>query len=216
LFLVRRERSLPRSRGRVDVTTTTPLETGGDGAIILVGLPSALSAELAREARALGRPVVEVGGDGEWLPATGNGTDILISLLEPPEDNGLKQIRLLRGKYAGARLVAISSTSSLTKVAEAVRLGASTVVARPTTVSQILAALGHSPPTNDVPHSHMSLDRAIWEFLNQSVQEAGSISGAARRLNLDRTSLKRMLRKVPAIDVAPVALRRIRARRGSF
>ena len=178
--------------------------------VVLMDLPSGLSTALAREARALGLPVDEARGLDAWTPGTGDVTYIVISSLEPPEEDGLKVIRLLRRNCPRARLVAVSSTSSLTKMAEAVQ------VARPTTVSQILVALGLSPPRTDLPGTHMSLDRAIWEFLNQSVQEAGSISGAARRLRLDRTSLKRMLRKVPAIEVADISAQCDRLRHESF
>lgn len=91
-------------------------------------------------------------------------------------------------------LVAITSAPCLLRAGEAVRRGASAVLARPTTFAQVAAVIsGHS---REDPRP-MSLDRAIWEYLNQTIVEAGSISAAARRLRLDRTSLKRMLRKQP-------------------
>jgi ActR/RegA family two-component response regulator len=58
----------------------------------------------------------------------------------------------------------------------------------------VVAALEGDCPVDPTP---MSLDRAIWEYLNQTLVETGSISAAARRLRVDRTSLKRMLRKEP-------------------
>src|SRR5262249_11958482 len=71
------------------------------------------------------------------------------------------------------------------------------VLVRPATFGQIVAALDINVAAVPVERRHMSLDRVIWEFINQAVLEAGSVSEAARRLQLDRTSLKRMLRKVP-------------------
>jgi ActR/RegA family two-component response regulator len=42
-----------------------------------------------------------------------------------------------------------------------------------------------------------SLDRTIWEYINQVVVGAGTLSEAARRLGVDRRSLRRMLAKYP-------------------
>jgi ActR/RegA family two-component response regulator len=95
-------------------------------------------------------------------------------------------------------IAAITSAPSIVRVAAAVRHGATTVLARPATFGQILAALNIERPRDNKP-MHMSLDRAIWEYLNQAILEAGSISEAARRLRLDRTSLRRMLRKIPPL-----------------
>jgi ActR/RegA family two-component response regulator len=98
-----------------------------------------------------------------------------------------------------ARIVGITNRPSFVHVATVIRSGASAVLARPATFGQIVAALDSNPPVGHVERRHMSLDRVIWEFISQAVLEAGSISEAARRLQLDRTSLKRMLRKVPPL-----------------
>jgi ActR/RegA family two-component response regulator len=37
----------------------------------------------------------------------------------------------------------------------------------------------------------------MWEVLNEAVETAGSVSGAARRLGLHARSLRRMLAKYP-------------------
>jgi ActR/RegA family two-component response regulator len=43
----------------------------------------------------------------------------------------------------------------------------------------------------------MTLDRAVWEYIARTVETAGTLSGGARRLGIDRRSLKRMLKKYP-------------------
>jgi ActR/RegA family two-component response regulator len=95
---------------------------------------------------------------------------------------------------SSSKIVAITDVPSLLRAGSFVRHGASFVLARPTTFRQIVAVCDDRPLQDEVP---MSLDRAIWEYLNQTLAETGSISAAARRLRLDRTSLKRMLRKRP-------------------
>jgi ActR/RegA family two-component response regulator len=89
---------------------------------------------------------------------------------------------------------AITKAPCLHRAGEAIRKGASVVLAQPTSLGQVIVALGGKCRPDPTP---MSLDRAVWEYLNQALAEAGSISAAARRLRVDRTSLKRMLRKAP-------------------
>jgi ActR/RegA family two-component response regulator len=109
-------------------------------------------------------------------------------------DPNLKILACVKTCLRDTPIIAITDWPSLTRAAAAMRAGAYTVLARPTSFAQILAALDLNDAALAKP---MSLDRAIWEYLNQVVLEARSIAGAARRLGLDRTSLKRMLRKRP-------------------
>ena len=41
----------------------------------------------------------------------------------------------------------------------------------------------------------LTLDQAIWEYIHLTIESAGSLSEAARRLGLWRQSLKRMITK---------------------
>ena len=166
--------------------------------VLLCALPTTFSTALSAEAEKTGcRVIGRCKDDVVELRATidARTPHLLVTNLDVP--GGLPLIETARAaKAADLAIVAVTEIPSLVRVAQAVRRGASTVVARPATLGQILAAAG-SDCTSLAPVSPMSLDRAIWEFLNQALIEAGSISEAARRLRLDRTSLKRMLRKVP-------------------
>jgi ActR/RegA family two-component response regulator len=118
-----------------------------------------------------------------------------LALVNVDAPGGLEVIARCRDVAEPPRnIVAITDSACLVRASEVVRGGASVVLARPTTLAQVIAILGGTSPDDREP---MSLDRAIWEFLHQSVVESGSISAAARRLRIDRTSLKRMLRKDP-------------------
>jgi len=110
---------------------------------------------------------------------------------------GQDAIALCR-RYMGAssKIAALTDVPCLLRAGQFVQAGASVVLARPTTFLQVIAAI-EGKPRPDLPP--MSLDRAIWEYLNQTLAETGSIAAAARRLRLDRTSFKRMLRKRPPI-----------------
>ena len=79
------------------------------------------------------------------------------------------------------------------------RAGIAVYVAKPVTAEMVLAALGDGADWAQAPADPCwpSLDRTIWEYINQVLVEAGSISEAARRLRIDRRSLRRMLAKHP-------------------
>ena len=111
--------------------------------------------------------------------------------------HGPKLVSLCRSRLSESRrIVAITDVPCLVRAGQAVHYGATAVVARPTSLAQIIAAADCRVQEDPFP---MSLDRAIWEYLNQVLVECGSISAAARRLRIDRTSFKRMLRKHPPL-----------------
>lgn len=160
--------------------------------VLLIALPSPFADTLVTQASDIGQACTALADTDSLAPEL--NPRLVVTNLDVPA--GLDQITSLRNRFDTSDIVAITNVPCVIRIAQAVRRGASIVMARPTTLAQIMAAVAHPnlrPPTPDP----MSLDRAIWEFLNQAVLEAGSISGAARLLRLDRTSLKRMLRKVP-------------------
>ena len=118
-----------------------------------------------------------------------------VALVNVDTPHGREAVALCRRQMgSSSKIAALTDVPCLLRAGECVQLGASVVLARPTTFLQIISAL-EGKPRRDLPP--MSLDRAIWEYLNQTLSETGSIAAAARRLRLDRTSFKRMLRKRP-------------------
>ena len=87
----------------------------------------------------------------------------------------------------------------------AVKLGVGVYLITPARGDLVLRAAGYTA-AGDAPdvmalqnaaQPYLSLDRAIWEFLTQAVEDAGTLSGAARLLGLHARSLRRMLAKYP-------------------
>jgi two-component system response regulator RegA len=84
----------------------------------------------------------------------------------------------------------------------AVRLGFDAYLAKPIDprcIAGLLEGCGRPAAPVEPPDTEAwpSLDRTIWELVNQVVAVSGSLSEAARRLGLDRRSLRRMLAKYP-------------------
>lgn len=103
------------------------------------------------------------------------------------------------------RLVIVTAYASIASAVRAVKLGVGGYLIKPARGDQVLRAAGYPAPGDapDVAALHessqpyLSLDRAIWEFLTQAVEDAGTLSGAARLLGLHARSLRRMLAKYP-------------------
>ncbi len=115
----------------------------------------------------------------------------------------------LREASPGARIWILTDYPSVATAVRAVRTGFDAYVAKPIQPKEIphflqegIAAQrwtreagGLGNPANDA--AWPSLDRTIWEFINQVFAVSGTLSEAARRLRLDRRSLRRMLAKYP-------------------
>jgi two-component system, response regulator RegA len=98
------------------------------------------------------------------------------------------------------RLVVLTAYPSVAAAVRFGRLGVGGYLAKPVSGDVLRMALtgeAQEAPPADEPLVWPSLDRTIWEYLNQVHACAGSISEAARRLNVDRHSLRRMLAKLP-------------------
>jgi len=104
-----------------------------------------------------------------------------------------------------SRLVIVTAYASIASAVRAVKLGVGGYLVKPTRGDQVLRAAGYPVLGNDPDAAalregaqpYLSLDRAIWEFLTQAVEDAGTLSGAARLLGLHARSLRRMLAKYP-------------------
>jgi ActR/RegA family two-component response regulator len=103
------------------------------------------------------------------------------------------------------RLVIVTAYASIASAVRAVKLGVGGYLVKPARGDQVVRAAGYALPGDapdvvalqDAGKPHLSLDRAIWEFLTQAVEDAGTLSGAARLLGLHARSLRRMLAKYP-------------------
>lgn len=103
------------------------------------------------------------------------------------------------------RLVIVTAYASIASAVRAVKLGVGGYLVKPARGDQVLRAAGYAGSGDDADVAalqggappYLSLDRAIWEFLTQAVEDAGTVSGAARLLGLHARSLRRMLAKYP-------------------
>ena len=113
------------------------------------------------------------------------------------DGNGIDVISELKAKRPDARGVILTGYANIATAVTAVKLGAFDYLAKPADADEIyhtlMATQADKPDTGD---STMSADRVRWEHI-QRVFEAcdRNVSETARRLNMHRRTLQRILAK---------------------
>ena len=113
------------------------------------------------------------------------------------DGNGLEVVELLRERRPDARIVVLTGYGAIATAVAAVKMGATDYLSKPADAHDITNALlarrGDLPPP---PENPMSADRVRWEHI-QRVYELceRNVSETARRLNMHRRTLQRILAK---------------------
>lgn len=110
---------------------------------------------------------------------------------------GLQLVRQLRATWPESMIVVLTAQPSIATAIRTIRAGVATYLVKPATARQILASTYEEPDVSEeeLRPATLTLDRAIWEYMREVVETAGSISEASRRLGVERRSLRRMLVK---------------------
>ena len=113
------------------------------------------------------------------------------------DGNGLDVVEVLRDKRADARVVVLTGYGAIATAVAAVKSGATDYLSKPADANDIVNALlatGGDLP--EPPENPMSADRVRWEHI-QRVYELydRNVSETARRLNMHRRTLQRILAK---------------------
>jgi len=113
------------------------------------------------------------------------------------DGNGLDVIALLQTKRPEARAVVLTGYGNIATAVTAVKLGAIDYLAKPADADEVFVALTRRPGEKvELPENPMSADRVRWEHI-QRVYELceRNVSETARRLNMHRRTLQRILAK---------------------
>ncbi len=113
------------------------------------------------------------------------------------DGNGLEVISALKRRRPEARGIILTGYGNIATAVNAVKLGAVDYLAKPVDADDVVAALlalDHkqiAPPENP-----MSADRVRWEHIQRIYELCGqNVSETARRLNMHRRTLQRILAK---------------------
>ena len=114
--------------------------------------------------------------------------------------SGLTLVAPLLAAHPDCRIVVLTGYASIATAVEAIKLGATHYLAKPTDVAAILAAFEATSPLEDFtpPSQPLSVDRLEWEHIQRVLKEHdGNISSTARALKMHRRTLQRKLMKRP-------------------
>ena len=175
----------------------TGLETP-DRSLLLLDDDGALRGRLGRALEARGFQTVQVGCVSDALIAVAEHPPAFAVLDMRLEDgSGLSVVDALRESRPGARIIMLTGYGNIATAVAAVKAGAVDYLSKPADADDVVNALlaadtGLPPP----PENPMSADRVRWEHI-QRVYElcAHNVSETARRLNMHRRTLQRILSK---------------------
>lgn len=113
------------------------------------------------------------------------------------DGNGLEVITKLKERRADARGVILTGYGNIATAVTAVKLGAFDYLAKPADADEVHAALMALPDGRAIPPENpMSADRVRWEHIQRVYELCGrNVSETARRLNMHRRTLQRILAK---------------------
>jgi two-component system response regulator RegA len=113
------------------------------------------------------------------------------------DGSGLDVIEAIRQLRDDTHIVVLTGYGNIATAVTAVKLGALDYLAKPADADEIFNALTQRPGEKaDLPENPMSADRVRWEHI-QRVYEIceRNVSETARRLNMHRRTLQRILAK---------------------
>ena len=113
------------------------------------------------------------------------------------DGNGLDVVEVLRDRRPDARIGVLTGYGAIATAVAAVKIGATDYLSKPADAADIMNALlantdGLPPP----PENPMSADRVRWEHIQRVYELCDrNVSETARRLNMHRRTLQRILAK---------------------
>jgi two-component system response regulator RegA len=113
------------------------------------------------------------------------------------DGNGLDVIQELKAKRPEARAIILTGYGNIVTAVTAVKLGAFDYIAKPADADEIYSALMATRHDKaELPENPMSADRVRWEHIQRIYELCGrNVSETARRLNMHRRTLQRILAK---------------------
>jgi len=113
------------------------------------------------------------------------------------DGNGLDVISALKRRRADARGIVLTGYGNIATAVNAVKLGAVDYLAKPVDADDVVhALLNHDGKAAEPPENPMSADRVRWEHIQRIYELCDrNVSETARRLNMHRRTLQRILAK---------------------
>jgi len=113
------------------------------------------------------------------------------------DGNGLDVVEALREKRPDCRIVVLTGYGAIATAVAAVKIGAIDYLSKPADANELThALLANGEILPDPPDNPMSADRVRWEHIQRVYEMCDrNVSETARRLNMHRRTLQRILAK---------------------
>ncbi len=177
-----------------------PLSDGGgtDKSLLIVDDDAAFLGRLARAMESRGYAVRTARSVAEGLSEVERAAPAFAVIdMRLGDGNGLDIISELKKRRPDARGVILTGYGNIATAVTAVKLGAFDYLAKPADADEIDAALRSVDLDHaQLPENPMSADRVRWEHIQRVYELCGrNVSETARRLNMHRRTLQRILAK---------------------
>ena len=177
---------------------STILDLGEDPSLLIVDDDEPFRRRLARAMEKRGFIVTICESVAEGLTAARSAPPAYAVVdLRLQDGTGLDVVGAIRDSRAGARVIVLTGYGAIATAVAAVKIGATDYLSKPADADDITAALlaneEHKPPPPDKP---MSADRVRWEHIQRVFELCDrNVSETARKLNMHRRTLQRILAK---------------------
>ena len=113
------------------------------------------------------------------------------------DGSGLEVVELIRTKRPDARIIVLTGYGAIATAVTAVKMGATDYLSKPSDAEDVMNALLVSREEKpQPPENPMSADRVKWEHIQRIFELCDrNVSETARRLNMHRRTLQRILAK---------------------
>jgi two-component system response regulator RegA len=169
-----------------------------DKSLLVLDDDMPLRTRLGRALEQRGFEVVLAGGVAEALAAIKLSAPAYAVLdMRLDDGSGLKVVEAVREARPDARVIMLTGYGNIATAVAAVKAGAVDYLSKPADADDVARALlaqaGDRPAPPDNP---MSADRVRWEHIQRVYELCGhNVSETARRLNMHRRTLQRILAK---------------------
>ncbi len=170
----------------------------GERTLLIVDDDKPFLTRLSRAMETRGFIVTTAESVAEGLAAIGQAAPAFAVIdLRLTDGTGLDVISQLKAKRADARGIILTGYGNIATAVTAVKLGAFDYLAKPADADEIYNALMATQHDKArLPENPMSADRVRWEHIQRIYELCGrNVSETARRLNMHRRTLQRILAK---------------------
>jgi len=174
------------------------IDLGVDKSLLLVDDDEPFLRRLARAMEKRGFEVEMAGSvaAGKAI-ATARPPAYAVVDLRLEDGNGLDVVEVLREKRPDSRIVVLTGYGAIATAVAAVKIGATDYLSKPADANDIVnALLANGDALPPPPENPMSADRVRWEHIQRVYELCDrNVSETARRLNMHRRTLQRILAK---------------------